>query len=166
MRMFGRSLLSFLLGLILIFSCSTTTKGTAEDNIQPQSQPQTMGGGISMRVLWTVSEYRLGANAIWGDEEAHKLLFKPLDITATTITFDGKKCGNIIFTKDRVKTREYLDNLFHITPQMLGIADETIEVIKTSCTLPGFAEYLRLRDRRLVIHMNGVFFYLEPTVNY
>jgi hypothetical protein len=164
MRMFGQLLLPGLLGLIFIVSCATTEKSSAEDNIQPP--PQTMGGGVSMRVLWTVSGYRLCKNAVWGDEEARKLLFKPLDITSTTITFDGKKCSNVIFRKESVKTKEYLDNFFHITPQRIDIADETVDVIKTDCNLPGFAEYLRLRDRRLVIHINGVFFFLEPAVNY
>jgi hypothetical protein len=164
MRMFGRLLRPWLLGLMFIIGFSTTAKSATADNIQPQ--PQTMGGTVSMRVLWTVSEYKLSTNAAWDNEEARKLLFKPLDITATTITFDGKKCSNVTFTKKTVKTKEYLENFFHITPQMLDISDETVEVIKTDCTLPGFAEYLRLRDRRLVIHMNGVFFYLEPAVNY
>ena len=152
------------MGLICIVSCSTTAKSIAEDNIQ--SKAQTMGGSVSMRVLWTVSEYRLGTNAAWGDNEARKLLFKPLDITATTITFDGKKCSNVTFKRDTVKTKEYLDKFFHITPQKLNIADETVEVIKTDCNLTGFAEYLHLRDRRVVININGVFFYLEPAVNY
>ncbi len=164
MLMFGRLLLPWLLGLIFIVSCSTTSNSTAGGNIQPQ--PQAMGGSVSMRVLWTVSEYRLGTNAVWGNEEARKLLFKPLDIDANSITFDGKTCRNVIFKKETVKAKEYLDNLFHTTPQTLGIEDETVEVIKTDCNLPGFAEYLRLRDRRLVIHINGVFFYLEPAVNY
>jgi len=162
--MFGRLLLPWIPVLIFIVSCSTTAKSMAEDNFQPQ--PQTMGGSVSMRVLWTVSEYRIGTNAVWGNEEARKLLFKPLDITATMIIFDGKRCRNVIFNKETAKTKEYLDKFFHITPQMLDIADETVEVIKTDCNLPGFAEYLRLRDGRLVIHINGVFFYLEPKVNY
>lgn len=125
-----------------------------------------MGGGVSVRVLWTVSEYRIGPNAVWGNQEARKLLFKPLDITETTIIFDGKKCSNVIFKKETVNTKKYLDSLFHITPQLLDIEDETVVTIKTDCSLPGFAEYLRLRDRRLVVHINGVFFYLEPMVSY
>jgi len=143
---------------------STTAKTTAEDNIQPK--PLTMEGSASMRVLWTVSGYKIGANALWGNEEARNMLFKPLDITATTITFDGNKCSNVIFKKEIVKTKEYLDNFFHATPPLLDIAGDTVEVMKTDCNLPGFAEYLRLKDRRLVIHINGVFFYFEPTVNY
>lgn len=119
-----------------------------------------------MRVLWTVSEYKIGANASWGKEEAAKLLFKPLDIDANSITFDGKKCSDVIFKKESIQTNEYLERRFHVTPQVLGIKDEVVEVIKTSCSLLGFAEYMRLRDRRLVIHINGVFFIFEPAVDY
>lgn len=128
--------------------------------------PPMVGGGVSMRVLWTVSEFRVGGSAFWGKEEASKLLFKPLDIDANSITFDGNKCSNVIFKKETVNAGQYLDNFFHTTPQTLGIANDTIDVIKTDCSLPGFAEYFRLRDRRLVIHINGVFFYLEPVVSY
>jgi len=164
MRMFGRLLFPWLLGLIFITSCSTTSTSIAGGNIQPQ--PPKAGAGVSMRVLWTVSQYIIGERAIWGEKEARQLLFKPLDIDVNYITFDGKTCRNVVFKKETVKTKEFLENFFHTTPQMLGIEDETIEVIKTNCSLPGFAEYLRLKDRRLVIHINGVFFYLEPAVNY
>jgi hypothetical protein len=151
-----------LLCLILILCFSATVKSAEEENVQ--SKP--MDRSVSMRVLWRVSEYRLSINPVWGDEEARKLLSKPLDITDTTITFDGQKCSNVVFKKETVKTKEYLEKMFHATPQLLGIEDENIEVIKTDCSLPGFAEYFRLRDRRLVIKINGVFFYLEPVVNY
>lgn len=119
-----------------------------------------------MRALWTVSDYKLGAHAIWGKEEARKLLFKPLDVDTNSITFDGKSCRDVLFDKETVKTKEYFDNLFHISPLSLGIRDEVLEVIKTDCSLPGFAEYMRLMDSRLVIHVNGVFFFFEPAVNY
>jgi hypothetical protein len=164
MRMFGRLLLPWLLGLIFIVSCSATSNSTAGDNIQPQ--PPKAGVGVSLRVLWTVSEYRLGTNAVWGDEEARKLLFQPLDITAASITFNGKTCHDVTFKKEQVKAKEYLANAYNTTPQTLGITDETVDVIKTNCTLPGFAEYMRLKYGRLVIQINGVFFYLAPAVNY
>jgi hypothetical protein len=131
-----------------------------------QSSPPAEGVGVSMRVLWTVSGYRVGRGAVWGEEEARRLLFKPLDMDATTITFDGKTCRDVLFEKETVKAREYLDQLFHTTPQALGIEGEVVERVKTNCDLPGFSEYMRLKDRRIVIHINGVFFYLEPAVNY
>jgi hypothetical protein len=121
---------------------------------------------VSMRVLWTVSEYKIGKGAVWGDEEAHSLLFKPLDIRDTSITFDGKTCSDIIFKKEVINTDEYLHNKYHTDRQSLGIVEDTVELIKTNCNLPGFAEYMRLQDRRLIIHINGVFFYLSPAVNY
>ncbi len=125
-----------------------------------------MSSGVSMRVLWTVSEYKVGEGAAWGDEEARKLLFKPLDIDAAQITFDGRTCRNVIFQREKVSAKEYLDRTYHTTPQALGIEEEAVEVIKTNCDLPGFAEYMRLKDRRLIIYLNGVFFYFKPTMTY
>jgi hypothetical protein len=126
----------------------------------------TVSGGVSMRVLWTVSGYKVGEGAVWGEEEARKLLFKPLDIDANKITFDGQTCRDVIFEKEKVNAKEYLDHVYHTTPRALGIEEEVVEVVKTNCDLPGFAEYMRLKERRLMIHINGVFFYFEPAVNY
>ncbi len=128
--------------------------------------PPAAGVGNSIRILWRVTEYKVGESAVWGEEEAQKLLFKPLDIGATYITFDGKTCRNIVFKKTRVKAEEYLDQAYHTSPRALGIGEEALEVVKTNCDMPGFAEYVRLKDRRLVIHIDGVFFYFEPAVNY
>jgi hypothetical protein len=122
--------------------------------------------GVSMRVLWTISGYKVGEGAVWGDEQARKLLFKPLDVDATEITFNGRTCHDIIFEKKIVNAKEYLANAYRTTPQALKIDEEFVEVIKTNCSLPGFAEYIRLKDRRLIIHLNGVFFYFEPAMNY
>lgn len=119
-----------------------------------------------MRVLWTLSEYKVGDGAVWGEEEARKLLFKSLDIDATQITFNGQTCRDVIFQREKVNTKEYVDRAYNTIPRALGIEQETVEVVKTNCDLPGFAEYMRLKDRRLIIYLNGVFFYFEPTVNY
>jgi hypothetical protein len=131
-----------------------------------QSSQLVGSGGISMRALWTVSEYKVGVGTVWGEEEARKLLFKPLDIDADKITFDAQTCHDVIFEKRMVNTKEYLDHTYRTTPRSLGIEEELVEVVKTNCNLPGFAEYMRLRDRRIVIHLNGVFFYFNPAVNY
>ncbi len=130
------------------------------------SSPLVRSQGISVRVLWRVSKYKVGEGAAWGEEDARKLLFKPLDMDATKITFDGETCRDVIFQKEMVETKEYLANAYRTTAQTLGIEEKRIEVVKTNCNLPGFAEYMRLPDRRLIVHLNGVFFYFEPAVNY
>jgi hypothetical protein len=130
------------------------------------SSPPSVRGGVSMRVVWTISGYKVGESALWGEEDARKLLFKPLDIDANKIAFDGKTCRDVIFEKEKANAKEYLHRVYHTTPGALGIEDEVVEVVKTNCDLPGFAEYMRLRDRRLIIHLNGVFFYFKPAVNY
>ncbi len=166
-------LLSFLLLMtILAWSLGTAVFASDPEGKPPalgtkqQSSPPFMSGGICIRVLWTVSEYRVGKNEAWGEEEARKLLFKPLDMDATRITFDGKTCRDVIFKKEKINAKEYLDHIYHTTPQGLGIEEETVGIVKTNCDLPGFAEFIRLRDGRLIIHLKGVFFYFTPAVNY
>ena len=120
----------------------------------------------SMRVLWTVLEYRINRGATWGEQEARSMLFKPLDIGDTFITFDRKTCSNVVFDKRVVDTDEYLLKSYDTDREFLGITDNALELFKTNCNLPGFAEYMRLQDSRLIIWVNGVFFYLVPAVNY
>lgn len=153
------------------YSCTTTAtvadkksdSRTRENNV---STMRVAEQGVSMRVLWTVTLYKLGANSSWGKKEAEKLLFKPLDIDANSITFDGKRCGDISFAKHTKDTRAFLRNVYHTTPEALGINDKAIEVVKTNCDLPGFGEYVRLTDSRLVVEIKGVFFFFEPAIQY
>ena len=133
---------------------------------EEHSSPPAVSRGVSMRVLWTVSGYKVGEDATWTEEDARKLLFKPLDIDSNKITFDGQTCHDVIFEKEMISARSYLDHVYHTTPQALGIEGEVVEVVKTNCALPGFTEYMRLKDSTLIIHLNGVFFYFKPAVNY
>jgi len=119
-----------------------------------------------MRVLWRISEYKVGEGATWGEEEARRQLFKPLDIDTNKITFDGKTCRDVIFQREKVNAKEYLEHTYRTAPQALGIEEGSLEVVKTNCDLPGLAEYMRLGDRRLIIYLKGVFFYFKPAVNY
>jgi hypothetical protein len=125
-----------------------------------------VGGGESLRVLWTVSGYKRTNAATWSEDEAKGMLFKPLDMDSSSITFNGKKCENVSFDRKEFKASEYLERVYQVTPQWLGIADEVLRVVRTDCDIPGFAEYMRLKDRRLVIFLNGTFFFFEPDVTY
>jgi len=155
-----------------VLGCSSATPGINTTGNPSQSKnggmhsPSVMNGGLSLRVLWTVSEYKMGADAVLGKKEADELLFKPLNMDANSITFSGKKCSNVTFKKETVAAKEYFEALFHISPEALSIIDKTVEVIKTDCNLPGFGEFVRLSDRQLVLHIKGVFFFLKPAVAY
>ena len=131
-------------------------------------EPLRANSGTSMRVLWRISEYKVGEGAVWGEEDARGMLFKPLDIDTekARITFDGRTCRDVIFDTKTVHAREYLEHVYQSASRAAGIDDETIEVVKTNCDLPGFAEYIRLKDKRLVIQIKGVFFFFEPALNY
>jgi hypothetical protein len=125
---------------------------------------ENRAGGVSMRVLWTVSGYVVGKLSAWGEQEARALLFKPLDIKDNEIIFNNRVCKGVTFRRETVNTADYLATVWQVTPQTLGIDDEKMQVIKTNCDIPGFQEYMRLSDSRLLVPINGVFFVFEPAV--
>ena len=124
----------------------------------------TLESGTTMRVLWTVSGYIIGKAATWGEGEAKALLFKGLDINETQIIFDGQACSGVSFQSEKVNAADYLAGTWQTTIEELGIKDEQVQVVRTNCDLPGFNEYLRLSDRRLIVPINGVFFFFEPNL--
>ena len=141
---------------------------TATNSVQTEINimPAPTEGNISIRPLWTVSQYILGPNATWSQKEAEDMLFKPLDIEKTGIVFNGKSCQNVTFQTESVIAVDYLKGTYNTTPQALTLTDQDIEVVKTNCDIPGFQEYIRLSDLRLIISLNGAFFFFDPNVNY
>ena len=94
------------------------------------------------------------------------MLFKPLDITSSNITFDGQTCQNVVFMSEEADAALYFQEHFQVNPHDLQITEKSIQIVRTNCRLPGFSEYIRLRDRRLVVTIQGVLFIFEPTVTY
>ena len=120
----------------------------------------------NFRVLWTVTEYKILDKSKISEQEALAFLSKPLDISETSITFDGDTCSNISFQKKDVDSKDYLLSRFNILPEDVGINEPILQVVRTSCDLPGFAEYLRLPNRQLIVFRNGVLLFFSPWVNY
>ena len=153
-------------GLVLFGALSPFCEATDNRTNRLEYLSADANTGVTMRVLWTVSAYHIGKNAAWGKTEAQGMLFKPLDISTSTITFDGQTCHDVTFETEIVDSVQYLAERYQTAPQTLGFEEKTLKVIKTNCCLPGFSEYMRLRDRRLIVPINGVFFVFEPAVNY
>jgi hypothetical protein len=137
-----------------------------EDSLPGGAHIVTLDSGTTMRVLWTISGYTIGKGATWGEQEAKAFLFKPLDINDTEIIFDGQACQGVSFQEETVNATEYLSSVWQVTPQTLGIDVQELQVFKTNCSLPGFQEYMRLDDGRLIVPIHGVFFFFEPARNY
>ena len=139
----------------------------AEKTGGPSAAPgEGSGRGVSMRVLWKVSAYHLTDRAAWTEEKARTMLFRPLDIGADTITFAGETCRGVAFSRETVEAEKYLRERFGTEARALGLEKEVIEVVRTTCGIEGFDEYIRLRDRRLLVPMHGVLVVFSPAVNY
>ena len=168
--MVTRSVSSFLTGMMVVVSVSgclaSAGTGNSENKAPAESSDGNKGEGLSMRVLWTVTGYVRGKTATLTDEEARTLLFKPLDMDNSFITFNGKTCNGIKFEREQTSAEGYLTGRWYTTPQELNLSDMEITVIRTTCALPGFGEYMQLKDRRLIVPINGVFFFFDPAVSY
>jgi len=116
------------------------------------------------RALWTISSYVIGKNSSMDETSAQAYLFKSLDINDTEITFDGKACQGVTFQQSTVNAADYLSSTWKTTPSELGIDVTELQVFKTNCGLSGFQEYMRLGDGRLIVPINGVFFFFQPAV--
>ena len=162
------SLIAFSVMSGIFFFCILSACCRASDKKLDCLEQPTVGakGGASVRVLWTVSAYHIGKSAVWGKTEAQDMLFEPLDISTSSITFDGQTCQDVTFESEIVDAAKYLAEGYQTTPQTFGFEEKTLRVIKTNCFLPGFSEYMRLMDRRLIVPINGVLFVFEPAVNY
>ena len=165
----GAALIVIWLGSVFLVSAKAS-EGHQRSSLAEETGPVVYAsnpdkaGGVSMRVLWTVSGYVLGKAPTMTEQEAKALLFTPLDIKETEIIFNGQVCKGVTFQQESVSTAEYLADVWQIKPLTLGIDDKEFQVIKTDCDIPGFRQYMRLSDRRLIVPINGVFFFFEPAV--
>ncbi len=154
-------------GLVMfcVFTVSCAAGGGETGSTgQPVSAGAGRGGG--MRVLWNVSSFHVGEGAEWGEKEARAMLLKPLDMTSSTITFDGRTCRDVVFSRETVVAEAWFQEKFTVASQALGLEDETVQVMKTDCRIPGFSEYIRLQDNRLIVPMHGILFVFQPAVTY
>lgn len=141
----------------------TTVLGRAEASMNEGAGASKRGEEI--RVLWQVSGFLPGPEAAMGRAEAEEMRGRPLDIGQDRIVFGRQVCRGVSFKSTKERLHDYLERVYKVTPGELGVADEVITVITTNCSLPGFQEYVRLGDRRLMICVKGVFFFLEPEIS-
>lgn len=165
---FGGKVIHVCMPLVLVLSWAFTLSCSAGEKMVGSSAApsEKSGQGVSLRVLWTVSSYHRLSTATMHEDDARAMLFKPLDISATAITFAGQTCRDVVSTSESIDAENYLRKRFQVTPQALGLEEKMLTVVRTTCRIPGFGEYVRLRDRRLLVPMQGVLFVFSPVVNY
>ena len=167
---------TILIFLIILTACNSLDVSDAEHKPDPQNTDEEMKPAqiveldqdpTSIRVLWTITDYVLGANFSGQEAVAKEMIFSPLDMTDTQIIFSNKMCIDVVFVEESVVIAEYLANTWQETPRSLGIeAEKEGTLIRTNCELFGFRQYLRLSDGRLVVPYNNVFYFFNPNVVY
>ncbi|MCK5897014.1 MAG: hypothetical protein KAG20_09420 [Cocleimonas sp.] len=119
-----------------------------------------------MGITWTLTEYSILPKARWSKSDANKLVFKEASISNNSISFNGASCKNVSFQRSSVSLKQYLASTYNIAPNALKLTEHQATKITTNCNLAGFGDYLQLNDRRIVIFIKGVAFFLNPSINH
>lgn len=144
-----------LTGLLCLFlsGCTAHTTATTQEGASTIS---------SMRVLWRVGrvEQACTDGASCGGSFAPGT---PLDITASSITFGDRSCTGVRFERSSASLADFLGPEC-ATPS--GLSPTAVTVFRSDCDIPGFAEYARLPDGRLLLRQGRCLVLLPPVRHY
>ena len=135
-------------------------------NIGCSSAKEEKQGSSLMNIPWKLTDYIILPNATWGKSDANKLIFKEATISENSISFNNQNCKEVIFKRSPVSLGKYLSQKYHISIDAMKLKEQPVTQITTNCHLNGFSNYLQLADRRIIIFINGVAFFLVPAINY
>ena len=155
MNLFRLSVLLYLFGVVTF----RTEVGLAGTDVS--SQPS-----MPLRILWTVSQYIENPESQMSFDQIRSYLGKPLDMGESHISFAGKSCEGITIARTPAETQTFLAENFQITAENVAYYNDHLTVFTTDCHLQGFKVFARLRDRRIIVMIQGVVFLLAPNVNY
>jgi hypothetical protein len=111
--------------------------------------------------LWTPVNNVPGPTSAMALPDVDATMKEMVDLRSDQITFKGQTCpisGYTIETKDAA---DYFTTQYKMSADPLVNGYKTVEVIHTSCTIPGFAEFVRTPMDSLIINLDGVFFILD-----
>lgn len=141
---------TFLLGAFMMVGTHPAAQGT--DRLD------------TLRITWLVSDYRILDRGMATDQEARALLSRPLSVDDVSISFDGKSCVDVSFQRHAVDLRAYLRSHFNLSPEDLGITSPAGQLVRTSCDLAGFSEYLQVPARKILVFRDGICLIFSPRI--
>lgn len=117
-----------------------------------------LGLAASQSTLWRVQRVVLAPDATLSQDEAASWLDKPVRITQTSISFEGRTC-RVTPQITRVQAGVFLA-AHQMTPQELDIRDGTLDLVETGCDIPAFETMLALPEGHFVALYQGAFIFL------
>jgi len=150
--------------LIFIISITGIGCGSIAENPSPKSSPSSPPSMIEMP--WKLTDYYILPNASWGKTDANKLVFKEAFISKNSIRFNEQTCNGVFFKRTSISLSEYLNKRYHASTDALKLSEQHATLISTNCSLSGFDNYIQLDDQRVIIFINGIAFFLMPSIAY
>lgn len=116
---------------------------------------------------WTITGFSFNAVSALSTEEANSWLGKIADYSATTASFEDALCKNASYNMTEL-TAQTFSQEYRTTLAILGIEDETVNMLQVTCTdnitFPG-STLLQVNDTTAYLPWDGVFFKLEKSTN-
>ncbi len=94
--------------------------------------------------------------------QADTWLLKVVDISATSLTFDGKTCQVAAFKRAPSTSSDYFTSEFKIDPSKIGVPQDKVDVIQTGCGGTPFGQFVQINPTTFIAAWNGVFFFFAP----
>lgn len=125
---------------------------TVPESGQPDPPPQGN---------WQIYSYAFGDSA--NEAEANAQIGKIITFGDGAIQFGEQNCPNPNYQSRYIDPAIYLEQAYKISPEILYISNENIDVINTGCDVAGLSEIMRLstvHSETLVINRDGIFYFL------
>lgn len=130
----------------------------------PEIQVQINGSAAATMGLegtWQITAFASSSTSALGDTNAQAYLGKQAVITSDSISFDGQTCANVSVQRHTVSLAGFLGLEYATLAAKLGLIQDQIDLIDTTCTVTGFQSFVQADPNTLVININGTFFVMR-----
>ncbi len=110
---------------------------------------------------WQITEFSSSPGSALGDTDGQVYLGRQAVITADSITFNGQTCTDVNVERKTVSLAGFLGEDHADLAAKLGLTQNQIDLIDSTCALSGFQSFIQADPNTLVINLKGTFFVLR-----
>jgi hypothetical protein len=139
----------------------TAVPPTSEIQIQVEAQVEgavELATANGLEGTWQITDFSTGMISLLGDANAQAYLGKQAVFASNSIAFDGQTCADVTFARHSASLSAFLGTDFATVMTDLGITQEQVDLITTTCGVFGFNSFVQVDPNTLIVNLNGTFF--------
>jgi hypothetical protein len=150
-------LLFLFLATLSLSSCTSLDTGTLIKIASPSN------GNVPLYGEWEVYSFKLGSPNIVPSEQASSWIGKKAVFAENAAVIGEEYCTEPMYKIKNVNLVSYLLYQYKINPDYLNIQDEDIQAVSITSEGQYFHEFIKLGDSKIIVNIDGVFFFLKKT---